>query len=299
MHSTPLRFLSGIATVLAIAAVAYVVRGAVSSGASEQTTLPVSAPPPGTPGRFTPRAASVDVTPKGAALIATAKGGAIRVYKRPVTVRRAKRAHAGKRARTGKKARAGKKARSAASSAKATAGTKVLKQRVFNKQRIPLTFLVIARRRGWLRVELPTRPNQSRGWIRRNAASLSFTKLRIVVRRNAHRIRLYDGRRIVMTRKIALGEAISPTPPGRYFITDIVRTKQPKGFYGPYALGLSAHSNVYTSFEGGNGQVGIHGTNDPSVLGTDVSHGCVRVRNDVIAQLAKTVPIGTPVTIRA
>ena len=54
------------------------------------------------------------------------------------------------------------------------------------------------------------------------------------------------------------------------------------GFYGPYALGLSAHSPVYTSFAGGDGQVGLHGTNQPSVLGTDVSHGCIRVANDVI-----------------
>ncbi|MBA2349043.1 MAG: L,D-transpeptidase [Solirubrobacterales bacterium] len=286
MRLTLLRLLSGTATVLAIAAVAYVVRGAVDVGASDGPTLPVSTPV-GAAGTFTLRSAGDNVVPKGAALIATAKGSTIRVYERPVTVKRAKRARSGKAAGGAKRA------------GKASAGTKLLKQRVFNKQRIPLTFLVVSRRKGWLRVELPTRPNQSRGWIRRTAVTLSFTTMRIVVRRGAHRIRLYDGKRVVMTRKIAVGEAISPTPAGRYFVTDIIRAKRPEGFYGPYALGLSAHSNVYTSFAGGNGQVGIHGTNDPSALGTDVSRGCVRVRNDVIAELAKLVPIGTPVTIRA
>ncbi len=288
MRSTLLRICSGIATVLAVAVVAYVVRGAVDGGPGRGLELPVSAPPVSAAGRFTLRAAGDNVVPKGAAVIATAKGGAVRIYERPVTVKRAKRTRARKTTAKAKN-----------NIGKATAGTKVLRQRIFNKQRIPLTFLVVDRREGWLRVELPTRPNQSRGWIRRSAASLSFTKMRIVVRRKAHRIRLYDGKRVVMTRKIAVGQAVSPTPGGRYFITDIVRTKEPKGFYGPYALGLSAHSNVYTSFEGGNGQVGIHGTSDPSVLGTDVSHGCVRVRNDVITELAKIVPIGTPVTIRA
>lgn len=281
------RLLSGIATVLAIAAVGYVVRGAAFGGASEKPTLPVAAPSVGKPTKFALRKAGDNVVPKDAALIATAEGEAIRVYQRPVTVKRKQRAR-------GKKAVGVDRLKG-----KATTGTKVLKQRIFNKQRIPLTFLVVARRKGWLRVELPTRPNQSRGWIRRKAASLSFTRMRIVVRQKAHRIRLYDGKRVVMTRKIAVGEAVSPTPAGRYFVTDIVRTERPEGFYGPYSLGLSAHSNVYTSFNGGNGQVGIHGTNNPSVLGTDVSRGCVRVRNDVITEIAKLVPLGTPVTIRA
>ncbi len=60
---------------------------------------------------------------------------------------------------------------------------------------------------------------------------------------------------------------------------------------------LSAHSPVYTSFEGGDGQVGLHGTNQPSVLGTDVSHGCIRVANRVITRLARSVPLGTLVDI--
>jgi lipoprotein-anchoring transpeptidase ErfK/SrfK len=54
---------------------------------------------------------------------------------------------------------------------------------------------------------------------------------------------------------------------------------------------------VLTEFGGGDGQVGIHGTNDPSSIGRPVSHGCVRVANDVITRLATTIPIGTQVTI--
>ncbi len=98
---------------------------------------------------------------------------------------------------------------------------------------------------------------------------------------------------------IAVGRAVSPTPTGSYFVTDLLRPPDPRGFYGPYAFGLSAYSPVYTSFAGGDGQVGIHGTNTPSVLGNDVSHGCVRVANATIARLARTVPLGTPVAITA
>ena len=53
---------------------------------------------------------------------------------------------------------------------------------------------------------------------------------------------------------------------------------------------------VLTEFGGGDGQIAIHGTNDPSGIGKDVSHGCVRVLNEVIEQVSK-LPLGTPVYI--
>ena len=69
--------------------------------------------------------------------------------------------------------------------------------------------------------------------------------------------------------------------------------------YGPYAFGTSAHSDVYTTFGAGDGTVGIHGTGDPSSLGKDVSHGCIRLSNDGITSLIHQVPLGTPVEILA
>ena len=69
------------------------------------------------------------------------------------------------------------------------------------------------------------------------------------------------------------------------------------GAYGPFAIGLSAHSDTLTEFAGGDGAIGIHGTNDPASIGNPVSHGCVRVPNDVAVQLAQMLAPGTPVTI--
>jgi lipoprotein-anchoring transpeptidase ErfK/SrfK len=162
---------------------------------------------------------------------------------------------------------------------------------------IPLTFLVKQRRGRRLQVYLPTRPNGSTGWLSAGDVDLAVTRYRIEVRLQRHRLILWKGRRPVLRAPIAKGRAVSPTPTGRYFVTDLLRPPDPHGFYGPYALGLSAHSPVYTTFEGGDGQVGLHGTNQPSVLGTDVSHGCIRVANQVITTLARRVPLGTPVDI--
>jgi lipoprotein-anchoring transpeptidase ErfK/SrfK len=79
-------------------------------------------------------------------------------------------------------------------------------------------------------------------------------------------------------------------------VTDRVRPGNPKGAYGAFALGISAHSDTLTEFDGGDGQVAIHGTNQPASIGRAASHGCVRVPPHVVKQL-ELVPLGTPVII--
>ncbi len=58
---------------------------------------------------------------------------------------------------------------------------------------------------------------------------------------------------------------------------------------------------MLTEFAGGDGVIGIHGTDRPDLVGTDVSSGCIRLPNDVITALVEDIglPLGTPVTIRA
>lgn len=173
-----------------------------------------------------------------------------------------------------------------------------LMPRRLGRAKLPLVLLVHRRRGAWLDVYLPTRPNLSRGWIRSRDVRLARDDFRVEIQLKRHRLVAWDGRRRIATEKIATGRSLTPTPTGTYFIADLIRPPDPNGFYGPYAFGLSAHSPILTSFEGGDGQVGIHGTNDPSVLGADVSHGCIRIRNTAITALAAVLPLGTPVRIR-
>ncbi|MCP5032969.1 MAG: L,D-transpeptidase [Actinomycetia bacterium] len=104
---------------------------------------------------------------------------------------------------------------------------------------------------------------------------------------------------VVFTTKIAIGTGETPTPIGSLFTTVLYEVPDPSGPYGPYAFALSGFSEVLSSFGGGDGLIGIHGTNDPSSLGTEVSHGCIRIPNDLITQMAEMVPLGTPVRIVA
>ncbi len=100
---------------------------------------------------------------------------------------------------------------------------------------------------------------------------------------------------------VAIGKSETPTPLGRFYITDPVDLQsRPNGAYGAYALGLSAYSEVLKTFQGGPGQIAIHGGAWESMLGTDVSNGCIRMLNDsILAIVAQQVPLGTPVTIEA
>jgi RNA polymerase sigma factor (sigma-70 family) len=167
----------------------------------------------------------------------------------------------------------------------------------------PLVLLVTEQRAGWLQVLLPVRPNGSTGWIRAEQASLVTHDFRLVVELGAHRITAYQGREVLLSEPIGVGTRDAPTPGGLYYIKELFQPLDangrlyPDGPYGPYAYGLSGFSEVLFDFAGGDGQFGIHGTNDPSGLGRDVSHGCIRMSNAGITRLAQTLPLGVPVDI--
>jgi lipoprotein-anchoring transpeptidase ErfK/SrfK len=161
-----------------------------------------------------------------------------------------------------------------------------------------LVFLVRQRIAGWDQVYEPVRPNGSLAWIKSRAVVLSLDPYRVVVRLKSRRLEIFKGRRLIDREKASVGRTVLPTPTGVYFIAELLQQPNRFGPYGPYAFGLSAYSNVLYSFGGGPGQIGIHGTDDPSSLGNDVSHGCIRISNAGITKLAKFLPLGTPVLIR-
>jgi lipoprotein-anchoring transpeptidase ErfK/SrfK len=161
-----------------------------------------------------------------------------------------------------------------------------------------LVFLVEDVKGAWLEVLLPIRPNGSTGWIRATDALVAPVEYRIVVDLSEHRLSLLKSGKSVLRAPAGIGKANTPTPGGEYFLTQLFEPPDPGGPYGPFAFSLSGFSDVLTSFRGGDAIIGIHGTNKPELVGQDVSAGCIRVTNDVIKELAKVVPLGTPVELR-
>lgn len=162
---------------------------------------------------------------------------------------------------------------------------------------VPQVFLVTQQTDDWAEVLLPIRPNGTTGWVKKSDVRLTPNRFRIEVELGAHRITVYDGDDVMIQEPVAIGTPSTPTPTGKYYTRVLLKAPDPNTVYGPYAYGLSGHSDVLTEFNGGDAELGIHGNNDASVLGKSVSHGCIRMSNESITRLAGLLPLGTPVEI--
>jgi hypothetical protein len=161
-------------------------------------------------------------------------------------------------------------------------------------------FLVrLQRPDGWVQVLLPERPNGSLGWIRSDTLQLLADPYHLDVSLGAHTIEVWKGTSILYRGPVAVGARATPTPTGDYYIRVLLRSSNPGSVYGPFAYGLSAHSDALTTFAGGDAEIGLHGNDDSSVLGSSVTHGCVRMDNAEISTLAAMLPLGTPVHLGA
>jgi lipoprotein-anchoring transpeptidase ErfK/SrfK len=168
-----------------------------------------------------------------------------------------------------------------------------------NSEGAPLVLLVRARQAGWDQVQLPQRPNGATGWVRDADVKLYSDNMKVVVHLGAHTIDVYKEGQVIDHQPVIDGSPASPTPTGSFYITELLKAPDPSGPYGPYAFGLAAFSNTYTEFEGGPGQIAIHGTNQPWLMGQSASHGCVRLLNSALLPMVNEVPVGTPVEIDA
>jgi hypothetical protein len=166
--------------------------------------------------------------------------------------------------------------------------------------RMPVNFQVLDDPgTGWLHVALRTRPNGSTGWIRAADVAVTTHDWSIDVDLTAHWITVYKGGEVWLENPVVTGTPATPTPIGDFFTAEGVWETNKWGAHGPFTYGLSAHSEVFMTFDGGDGQIGIHGTNAPQLRGTSSSNGCIRLSNDDITRMAQNLPMGVPVHIHA
>jgi lipoprotein-anchoring transpeptidase ErfK/SrfK len=147
----------------------------------------------------------------------------------------------------------------------------------------------------WVQTQLPGRPNGRTGWVpREGLGEFHLIHTQLVVNRGTLRATLYKNGRAIFRAPVGVGKASTPTPSGKFWIREKL-----KGFgpvYGPLAFGTAAYSNTLTDWPGG-GVVGVHGTDQPSLVPGRPSHGCIRMHNNDILHLARLMPLGTPLLI--
>ncbi|MCW4384529.1 L,D-transpeptidase [Salinibacterium sp. SYSU T00001] len=159
----------------------------------------------------------------------------------------------------------------------------------------PLNFLVKGHEGDWLEVYVPSRPNGASGWIMTRAVNVFEMPFRLEVSVGRNVMELYEEGKLARQFQVATGTGGTPTPLGTFFLTELMAPTN--AGYGPYAYGLSAYSEVLNDFGGGSGQIGVHGTDDAASIGTAASHGCIRLSNADITELAGILPLGTPIII--
>jgi lipoprotein-anchoring transpeptidase ErfK/SrfK len=149
----------------------------------------------------------------------------------------------------------------------------------------------------WLRVRLPGRPNSHTGWISAKGTRSASTGWRIRVSLSKRRVSVYRDGRGIRSFRAVIGKPSTPTPRGSFFIEEALALSSYEPG-APFALATSARSNALQEFEGGPGQIALHGTQNISgSLGTAVSHGCIRLGTEAIAWLARRIGAGVPLTI--
>lgn len=149
----------------------------------------------------------------------------------------------------------------------------------------------------WVQVRLPLRPAGQIGWVPQwTLGSPQTVHTYLVVSTEKTTLTLYRNGKVIFFTHVGTGKPSTPTPHGQFYIRDRLGGFPAGSIYGPVAFGTSALSNVETDWPGG-GVIGIHGTNEPWLIPGHPSHGCIRVPNSEVVQLAKLLPIGTPLTI--
>jgi L,D-transpeptidase catalytic domain len=163
----------------------------------------------------------------------------------------------------------------------------------------PRVLGVIEQRGGWLGVQAAELRNGEIAWVRRSDARVDcvswslhadLSKRMLFVRR--------DGR-TVRKMRVAIGRRANPTPKGRFTVTDKLRVTDPDSPYGCCVLALSGHQTNLPAYWPGGDRLAVHATTDESTIGDPVSLGCLRTVSSRARWLIETVPLGSPIFIRA
>jgi L,D-transpeptidase catalytic domain len=163
----------------------------------------------------------------------------------------------------------------------------------------PQTLSVTERRGDWLAVVTTELPNGQVGWIDLAAGGveLTSTPLRISIDLSRRELVLKRGDEILRRVPVGVGQAGSPTPIGRFAVTDELAGADYSAVYGCCIIALSAHQpNLPPGWEGGD-RIAIHGTSDPASIGAATSAGCPHAADDDLRFLMREIPLGTPVVI--
>lgn len=163
----------------------------------------------------------------------------------------------------------------------------------FNEPRV---FRIVGESGAFYDVQVPMRPNESTGFIRKSDVDVISTDQRILIDLSDRSVVVWDGDEVVMDTTGTIGRESSPTPTGSFYVRNVFEWYA-ESVYGPYVIPLSAYSEAIDQINGGDAVVAIHGTQRPDLVGEAASLGCIRLDNDTLRELAAIIEPGAPVEV--
>jgi hypothetical protein len=162
-----------------------------------------------------------------------------------------------------------------------------------------VTLAVVRRRGAWLSVVTTALPNGRLAWVRARDVRISHTRISLTLDLSRRALFLKRGDRVLRRMRVGVGRPGSPTPTGRFAVTDKLSGSAYGSYYGCCIVALSAHQpNLPPGWRGGD-RIAVHGTNQPSTIGAAASAGCPHARDADLRVLMARVPLGAPVFIQA
>jgi lipoprotein-anchoring transpeptidase ErfK/SrfK len=163
----------------------------------------------------------------------------------------------------------------------------------------PTVLAALGERRGWLRVMATQLRNGRTGWITSRAARvLANPAWNVEADLSRRLVTVRSDGRVVRRFRVAVGRPATPTPTGRFAVTDKIHFTDHSRAYGWGAVALTGHqTHIEPGWTGGN-RLAIHGTSDPASIGTAASFGCLRATDGDVRWLVRHAYLGAIVEIR-
>lgn len=153
----------------------------------------------------------------------------------------------------------------------------------------------------WVAVVSTATPGGGRlGWIDRRRTRLRLYRSAVSLHADLSEraLELRDGGRVRRRIPVTIGAPGTPTPTGRFAVTDKIEPAGSPNPYGCCILALSGRQPHLRPGWAGGDRIAIHGS-PTGRAGEAASAGCLRGRDGDLRALMRAVVLGTPVVIRA
>jgi lipoprotein-anchoring transpeptidase ErfK/SrfK len=176
-------------------------------------------------------------------------------------------------------------------------GRRIAKLRTRTEFGTPTVLAALGERDGWLRVMATQLPNGRTGWIAASAAGIVASPWSLRADLSKRLVTVLRGGRVARRFPVAIGKPSTPTPTGRFAITDKLHFDTRSPAYGCCAIALTGRQRHLPSGWRGGLRLAIHGTGAPDSIGQAASAGCLRAHDADVRWLVRHAYLGSIVEI--